>query len=454
MKAKFKCPQCGSTNIKQRFDGKQFCGDCGASGDELLARNLTEQTEQDITALSCPQCGSTAVSKRRDGLYYCDFCGAKILVHDDQLDGDEKGKESVLYGRINPTVTEQEFLRDALIELATNADSPTDIFDAKFETVKNEEIKVLVNEVTADAFYTVTIGTNRTEEYTVMEKKDVKYYKYGNRPATSSEINKGEYVTVRVDTPVVKTRTVTDWTPFSGTSTRLHSIKAGLFIGKRANPNAEGVSDIVRDKAEFSREFMDAYQGIDASKEILPVNNDENKALQFSKTTIKEIEKLNAEDMKSEIEQSLPGDTHRDLRCDFSNDRAIRTALLCNQYTLKYQYGEETYDTYAFPFGNTELHHQNGMEAGKSEKENMLWRATFKISLLATLLLVASIAISILIRNVAAVGIGFGAALGLYIFDRINVKRNKHKLECETEQVKLEELNKKLTELGLEKYEA
>ncbi len=94
--------------------------------------------------------------------------------------------------------SKKDFLRKVLIELASSSDTAADVVNANFGEVKESTKEILVCSAHVETDYSASVGYDRKEEYYVKEKK--KDYSTGRE----------YYVDVK------KTRTVTDWTPFSG----------------------------------------------------------------------------------------------------------------------------------------------------------------------------------------------------------------------------------------------
>ncbi len=103
------------------------------------------------------------------------------------------------YGILKPIISEEEFLRGAVIKVASNKKSPANIGDLKILEDDNKsrcrkKIKnILLIESSVGVSYSASVGYDRKEEYVV----------------TSTD-HEGNTVFE------TKTRTVTDWRPFSG----------------------------------------------------------------------------------------------------------------------------------------------------------------------------------------------------------------------------------------------
>ncbi len=102
---------------------------------------------------------------------------------------------------VKTTVTKEQFLRQVLIELAKDGNAPLDVCTVKFGEVKERKRKILVYDAHIETEGTASVGYDREEIYYEEEKQyDVETKSY-------------RYATVK------KTRTVTDWQPFSARHT-------------------------------------------------------------------------------------------------------------------------------------------------------------------------------------------------------------------------------------------
>ncbi len=108
--------------------------------------------------------------------------------------------------------TKEQFLREALIRIASNTKTPVDAVKADFGEVKESVKEVIVMAAHVSSDYSASIGYDREEDYRTTESKylnEGEWYTYNGvqRRANTSR---------RYEVDVVKTRTVTDWQPFSG----------------------------------------------------------------------------------------------------------------------------------------------------------------------------------------------------------------------------------------------
>lgn len=112
-------------------------------------------------------------------------------------------------------LTKEEFLRQVLIGLTEDDASPADIMEAKFGEVNEftEELLQVITNCTVN--YSGSVGYDRQEQY-VDKMGSYKTVHAGERYIQDG-VEKIAQVDGQVYVDVVKTRTVTDWRPHSGT---------------------------------------------------------------------------------------------------------------------------------------------------------------------------------------------------------------------------------------------
>ena len=99
---------------------------------------------------------------------------------------------------VNKEHSKEQFIRAAMIKLASNIDTPVDVVKADFGEVKESVKEVILCAGHVESDYTASIGYDREETYWTKEKR------------RNSSTNQYYYVDVE------KKRTVTDWHPYSG----------------------------------------------------------------------------------------------------------------------------------------------------------------------------------------------------------------------------------------------
>ncbi len=194
--------------------------------------------------------------------------------------------------------SKEEFIKKILFKFAKEEDVSPDLIKAEFGEVKiiDKEFFYVSGETTCD--YTCSIGYNRTETYVEMETKREKV---GD---TWRDVSR----------PVNKTRTVTDWQPYSGTAN-------GNFF---TIVNSEGKRD---QEAELCESFFKKVENGD-----LPVDGDLDNVVKDGAT--KELEV----GVETRAIFSLPGDTYKQFLAN--NTVAIKEAisLIIPYYQVAYTY--------------------------------------------------------------------------------------------------------------------
>ena len=99
---------------------------------------------------------------------------------------------------VKKEIDKDAFLRELLVILGKDEDTPVDIVDVQFGEVRESFQETFICTASVTGVCTASIGYDRIETYT-------EYEKYREKVGDSY---------VERTRPVTKTRTVTDWTPF------------------------------------------------------------------------------------------------------------------------------------------------------------------------------------------------------------------------------------------------
>jgi len=183
------CKKCGG---RMKFDPKTRSTVCS------LCSSPLEDPKQTKEELKCPNCGAVLSVIKGAGQATCKACGGTFSVFQDEDAYITNLPEASKY--VAPfTVPQDEYQKSMLSWLLSKKGIPTDIFDnLAFINSEGCYVPYYYCTVDYDIKWSASIGHNRTEQYT-------------------------EYVTKTVNgqkqsVPVTRTRTVTDWSPFSSSS--------------------------------------------------------------------------------------------------------------------------------------------------------------------------------------------------------------------------------------------
>ena len=286
--------------------------------------------------------------------------------------------------RINKEHTKDEFLRDVLIQLALKETTPTDIFNSQFQSVEEKEAEYLMVSAEVNVSYSCTVGYD----------KKVEYYEDGRK----------------------KTRTVTNWKPFSGTNASEETV----FEGNGANAEEYAWDNEVRSFIySCKKESFMEYTG----KEI----NVNTNALERAK--------------KSCISScfyrvSLPGDHQKDK--DYSGVANVTeiSCVVIPEYSTEYRYQDQNYKAKAFACGTLISNVDAPSIASDVDKEGKEKTKIFKFSAIGAL--IAGITLNVLSGVVDGIGywhwLAYIVALGLgvtYFVARYKIEKNIYALKRE-----------------------
>lgn len=278
--------------------------------------NIEETSEADseelevVEPLICTQCGSNDIELISENMGICKNCGTQIIINSPKennyisnnvtinMTGNDTAK-AISFFELPKEIDEKTFYVKALTKIAIDKYSPDDIFVAgSFMPVKTEYRQYLLGKGTAKIAYSATIGYDRQEQYREYDSV------------------KKEYVT--------KTRTVTDWKPFSGSHT-------GEYIEATANDDN---SDAL-DAQDYKKYCLESAKEYDANTSKFPA------PLSPTSTSIHNLKAEMFESAENDCIAKLPGDKKKDFNCNGVVDLNILESHVATQYILKYNYLNE-----------------------------------------------------------------------------------------------------------------
>lgn len=329
---------------------------------------------------------------------------------------------------VKRTVSKEQFMREVLIKLTfsqgrsdpskrweAKKDTPDDILDATFGEVKESVKEVLYCDSHIEMDYTASVGYNYEEKY---------WEKVGDR---------------RVE----KTRTVTDWKPFSG-----HT--AGDADGAAFNDEAErSARQILRDGDYIASvlsevDDKDIEESADCGESTVAY-----KALKAAKRVC---------EFKISIGISLPGDTYKDEHTRAVHDVKEVSCYKIPYYEVEFTYKGKSYRVEGFACGKPnavcEIIPLNDLSAEQmANKEMKSYKKYTKFCWIGTGVLIVIAAIC------SGNGINAGwtwifpplslaAGIALAIFTKKQINKRLDALKNDSFSVKLQKLKAVLAKKG------
>lgn len=385
------------------------------------------------------------------------------------------------YYKIDPMYEKKEFLRKAWISLA-HEDVPLEVFESDFGDVAQEEYHILCTGADYEVSWSGEIGNDRIETYL-----DVETY-YDQEPYTDYErkynastknydtVPVTKYRRVEKQRQVQKRRTVTDW--HSGSGEHAGSAKSWDCVDPRGTFDDKRYSEDV--KSDYFVDFDE--DELAQAPDMYPTD-----------AMLSRADNLRDEHLRRNLHISLPGDHSRGITYrTLAYDHTYTTMFRVPEYVATIHYNGNAYTKRAFACGNMtmskaripnpisaesekkrlNIQRNKEIETAKEKLEKKAWGKEKRASHLAIIALLASIATSLLIKDIYLVVGCFIAAIVLFINAKTTRKNAEaaageklNKLAEETDATYsdkiqnyqnhrkadlLSALNKKLSALGLE----
>ena len=210
--------------------------------------------------------------------------------------------------------SKEDFLRGVLIELASSSKTPADVVDAKFGEIEESVREAIVCTAHIEMDYSASIGYDRQETYWTTEKK------YNSSTKRYYDVN------------VQKTRTVTDWRPYSG---HISGVKTAAAFNESHSGlhHNDTIVDVIKSAADGSivpkGEATVNYAGLEAAKS--------NCAFFL------------------ELDIKLPGDRRKDKS---TNSDITVQSISCYKlpcYTVEFTYNGKKYSASGFACGRPNI---------------------------------------------------------------------------------------------------
>lgn len=223
---------------------------------------------------------------------------------------------------------EETFFREVLVKLALNGDTDPEVADVKFGEVKKSFCEVVYGELHLETDATASVGYDRQEQY---QEKVRKYNSETKRYYDAYE---------------TKTRTVTDWQPFS---THCSEDRTGAGL------NRDERKDLLRSSLCHNYTLQDMVRLAKQKPELEELQKDiwESKEGGYN-GSFPELGTFGIEDIKNETEPYVkyPGDHVKDIRESSSKELLHADCYILPIYEVTFEYRGETYRAVTYGFGN------------------------------------------------------------------------------------------------------
>lgn len=216
------CPKCGGITSFNTDADAAICEKCNAPFITDQAIEIQDDDNKLVDA-KCTNCGAALKVDPNQDAAICEYCGSAFIVEkaiknynitinnitNNNIVADVVNIENHNYGpaivneiskayRIEKEITQDQFKRDVLLNLAQDIKAPEDIDNIQITNVEEGTIEAIRGYGQVNLTYSATVGFDREEKY--QETTEV-WDKDSQKMVQKTE---------------TKTRTVTDWHPHSG----------------------------------------------------------------------------------------------------------------------------------------------------------------------------------------------------------------------------------------------
>ena len=394
---------------------------------------------------------------------------------------DNKTTDEALKVKIIPEYSKEEFLRAAWIELA-NEDAPIEVFNEDFKEVRENEHQILIDSISVDVTYQVSVGYDRQEPYIAYETyyenepylTTESYYDTNTHSTRTRQVTK--YKKVQKQRQVTKYKTVTDWNAINGNHHASSIATAENLPGQYLDKNL----------------FISSFTTKNSDSTVL-LDDEEFEQIKLNDSAHDDVMSEHRSKIYSSLYNSLPGDHTRELDYQIKDiTEHTSTIYKTCEYEASVGFKGKNYTKKAFPFGSMaiggdKIENTVSLESVTQKMKNELllkikdrkkqisenvWKSTKLVSIVNFILLYLSIMVSLFVRSTAAVITVFAVAFIFFAFNWVLVKRTtedeskkaQKDIKAETDKTdseienyatnyksrQKEALNKKLKSLGLE----
>lgn len=232
---------------------------------------------------------------------------------------------------IKKEVTKEQFLRNVLIGLSKDDKSPANIMKAEFGEVVEFNTEFLLLSGNIEVNYSGSCGYDRQEQYQTTESRYVSEGDY----YTCNGVQRRAVRSGSVQVDVIKTRTVTDWMPHSGTI--------------NAEETSYGINDSAVDEG-LEGLFVGAIQS--ANNESIVEEGNASVNTSAYKKALETCERF------ASYRVSWPGDHHKDTRYNYNTDVTSLECYIVPCYSVEFQYNGKKYRARGLAFGQVNEVHE------------------------------------------------------------------------------------------------
>ena len=389
-----------------------------------------------VKPIVCTQCGAQNVSLITQDTGICNYCGTRFTIEKEQISEPQvvivhpagEKQEDMSFFSLRTVWRPEQFAREAYIHLFSDPQTPQDIHKADFLPVVTEypQFTFFLGDYALN--YTVDIGHYRKEQYIDYQTK------YVNGKTIKEQ--------------VVKTRTVTDWTPFFGDYRREDVATIGaVSLPEKSDIHRDFEGDEVlalqHHFAEHGSNGVENYEYSSIAVQIVPPS---------SADTRRAMERR-ADELAHDCKQTLPGDTYRNFTYSVSSTAKEVDWMVAPEYALGFSYEGENYEIRSFaseirprlskaPQQNAQREIEEEM---RSQKKKTLW---FPVGgLIALIILLPMLGIDGLEVFIAIATIVY--AVFHYKYWNKKVKQATTELVKERQEEKLQHLQQLLQHMGM-----
>lgn len=402
------CSKCGSSDIKQFNCDFGKCLNCGAKliledcefedipeediideenefeedDEEVIdEENEFEEDDEDILdkeeneVIQCEKCGSTEVDVISEDLAICKHCKSKILLNVSKKVVNNivnevhitttGGSRSFYTYAIKKDIKSELFFREAIIQNYAKQYVPVEFIDRDFGPVTLDYESYYWAICNVDVDYSASVGYDRTEHYREWDDVNKRYED--------------------------KTRTVTDWRPFS--STKHTQVEFVRQVGKKK-------------EEEFFLEQLDYNPTI---KNYDEADFEKGKIIMPSSGELDTIKNESIHKVGKSCIYDLPGDRNKNFT--YSGSSGLKSVKVYSApiYNISYNNDEnKKFTIRGYAFGDVKPYGDVENEEGKIENE--INQKLIKLFTATLILLISSLVVSVL----------FGLAL-MFSFSKILV---------------------------------